>query len=76
MALGDFIQNYMDTSHPLPNAPLSKNTATTTRPRLNTTKQKGRNPRYWINMDDETFKKAKHEMLGRVDRINTLTARI
>ena len=73
MALWDFIQNYMDTSHPLPNAPLFEEHRHNDPTTVEHDKAKGRNPRYWINMDDETFKKAKHEMLGRVDRINTLT---
>ncbi|WP_022964114.1 hypothetical protein [Halopseudomonas pelagia] len=73
LALWDFIQNYMDTSHPLPDAPLFEEHRHNDPTTVEHDKAKGRNPRYWINMDDETFKKAKHEMLGRVDRINTLT---
>jgi len=73
MALWDFIQNYMDTSHPLPDAPLFEEHRHNDPTTVEHDKAKGRNPRYWIDMDDETFKQAKHEMLGRIDRINTMT---
>ena len=73
MALWDFIQNYMDTSHPLPDAPLFEEHRQNDPTTVEHDKAKGRNPRYWIDMDDETFKRAQHDMLGRVDRINTLT---
>ncbi|WP_339648724.1 hypothetical protein [Halopseudomonas pelagia] len=73
LALWDFIQNYMDTSHPLPDAPLFEEHRHNDPTTVEHDKAKGRNPRYWIDMDDETFKQAQHDMRGRVDRINTLT---
>ena len=72
-ALWDFIQNYMDTSHPLPDAPLfeehRKNDPTT----VEYDKETGRHPRYWIDMDDAMFKREQKNMRARVDRINTST---
>ena len=72
-ALWDFIQNYMDTSHPLPDAPLfeehRKNDPTT----VEYDKETGRNPRYWIDMDDAAFKREQKSMRAKVDRINTFT---
>lgn len=73
MALWDFIQNYMDTSRPLPDAPLFEEHRRNDPTTVEHDKATGRNPRYWIDMDDETFKQVQHEMLGRVDRINTMT---
>ncbi|WP_022964117.1 hypothetical protein [Halopseudomonas pelagia] len=73
LALWDFIQNYMDTSHPLPDAPLFEEHRHNDPTTVEHDKAKGRNPRSWIDMDDETFKQAQHDMRGRVDRINTLT---
>ena len=73
MALWDFIQNYMDTSHPLPDAPLFEEHRHNDPTTAEHDKARSRNPRYWIDMDDETFKLAQHDMRGRVDRINTMT---
>ena len=72
-ALWDFIQNYMDISHPLPDAPLFEEHRHNDPTTVAHDKATGRNPRYWIDMSDETFKQVRHEMLGRVDRINTQT---
>jgi len=72
-ALWDFIQNYMDVSHPLPDAPLfeehRKNDPTT----AEHDRRIGRNPRYWIDMDDATFKEEQRKMRARVDRIDTFS---
>ena len=72
-ALWDFIQNYMDTSHPLPDAPLFEEH----RPNDPTTAEHdqaaGRNPRYWIDMDEDTFKKEQMLMRSRVNGINTFS---
>jgi len=71
--LSDFIQNYMNVSHPLPDAPLfeehRKNDPTT----AEHDRQTGRNPRYWIDMDDATFKEEQKRMRARVDRIDTFS---
>ncbi|WP_226944751.1 hypothetical protein [Pseudomonas sp. FME51] len=72
-ALWDFIQNYIDTSHPLPDAPLfeehRKNDPTTAEYDRTT----GRNPRHWIDMDDATFKEEQVKMRARVDMIDTFS---
>ncbi len=72
LALWDFIQNYMDTSHPLPDAPIFEEHRRNDPTTIEHDKATRRNPRYWIDMDDETFKQAQHDMLGRVDRIDTM----
>ena len=72
-ALWDFIQNYMDISLPLPDAPLFEEHRHKDPTTVEHDKATGRNPRYWIDMNDETFKQVKHQMLGQVDRINTQT---
>src|SRR5690606_26624268 len=72
-ALWDFIQNYMDVSHPLPDAPLfeehRKNDPTTAEHDTRI----GRNPRYWIDMGDATFREEQKRMRARVDRIDTFS---
>ena len=72
-ALWDFIQNYMDTSHPLPDAPLFEEHRRNDPTTVEYDKAAGRNPRYWIDMDDETFKQEQSRMRGRVDAINTFS---
>ena len=72
-ALWDFIQNYMDISLPLPDAPLFEEHRHNDPTTVEHDKATGRNPRYWIDMNDETFKQIKHQMLGKVDRINPQT---
>ena len=61
--LWDFIQNYMDTSKPLPDIPLFEEF----RPKDPTTavydQQIGRNPRYWIDMSDEEWSKQEQRFL-------------
>ena len=72
-ALWDFIQNYMDTSHALPDTPLFEehraNDATT----AEHDKAAGRIPRYWRDMGDEVFKQAQSHMRAQIARINTLS---
>ncbi|MHC8352710.1 hypothetical protein ACYZT7_26260 [Pseudomonas sp. RT4P38] len=70
-ALWDFIQNYMDVSRPLPDLPQYEeyrhlDPTTAEHDRLT-----GRNPRFWIDMDDATFKQVITEMHQRVDAIDT-----
>ena len=71
-ALWDYLQNYMDISKPLPDTPeleafrhLDPTTAEHDR-------QTGREPRYWRDMDDETFKTKVDEMNERISKIGTL----
>jgi hypothetical protein len=73
LALWDFIQNYMDTSHPLPDAPLFEEHRHNDPTTVEHDKATTRNPRYWINMDDEAFKHTQNQMRARIDKINTLT---
>ncbi|TVP87703.1 MAG: hypothetical protein EA348_12415 [Pseudomonadaceae bacterium] len=72
-ALWDFIQNYMDTSHPLPDAPLFEEHRHNDPTTVEHDKATGRPPRYWRDMDDEAFKEALNTMRARVGVINTFT---
>jgi hypothetical protein len=72
-ALWDYLQNYMDISKPLPDTPeleafrhLDPTTAEHDR-------QTGREPRYWRDMDDETFKTKVREMNERIPQIDTFS---
>lgn len=72
-ALWDYLQNYMDNSKPLPDTPeleafrhLDPTTAEHDR-------QTGRAPRYWRDMDDETFKAKVREMNERIPQIDTFS---
>lgn len=73
LALWDFIQNYMDTSHPLPDAPVFEEHRHNDPTTVEHDKATGRNPRYWIDMSDEDFKQAQSRMQARADTLNTLT---
>ncbi|WP_341520540.1 hypothetical protein AABC73_19435 [Pseudomonas sp. G.S.17] len=70
-ALWDFLQNYMDTSRPLPDLPRYEEfrhlDPTTAAHDLKT----GRNPRFWIDMDDETYKQQLIQLLENIDNIDT-----
>jgi hypothetical protein len=70
-ALWDFLQNYMDTSRPLPDLPRYEEfrhlDPTTAAQDLKT----GRNPRFWIDMDDETYKQQLSQLLENIDNIDT-----
>ncbi|WP_083272660.1 hypothetical protein [Pseudomonas sp. ENNP23] len=70
-ALWDYIQNYMDVSRPLPDVPkleafrhLDPTTAAYDR-------QHGRNPRYWVDMDDAAFEKELDKIYNAVAEIDT-----
>ncbi|MFN9527254.1 MAG: hypothetical protein ACK561_22570 [Pseudomonadaceae bacterium] len=72
-ALWDYLQNYMDISNPMPDTPeleafrhLDPTTAEHDR-------QTGRAPRYWRDMDDETFKAKEREMNERIPQIDTFS---
>ncbi|WP_213937582.1 hypothetical protein [Pseudomonas sp. dw_612] len=70
-AMWDYIQNYMDVSRPLPDLPQYEeyrhlDPSTAEHDRLT-----GRNPRFWIDMDDATFKQVVNEMRERVNNIDT-----
>jgi len=71
-AMWDFLQNYMDTSRPLPDLPRYEEyrhlDPVTAAHDLKTQ----RNPRFWIDMNDETFDQHVYDMRGRIDQIDTL----
>ena len=70
-ALWDFLQNYMDTSQPLPDVPglerYRGNDPTTVKHDGET----GRDPRCWVDMDDESFWQARVSMEESVEALDT-----
>ncbi|SEB74053.1 hypothetical protein SAMN05216205_0503 [Pseudomonas mohnii] len=70
-ALWDFIQNYMNVSRPLPDLPQYEEYRHLDPTTAEYDRLTGRNPRYWIDMDDATFKQIVSEMHQRVDEIDT-----
>ncbi|MGE8146732.1 hypothetical protein ACQKP7_16280 [Pseudomonas frederiksbergensis] len=70
-ALWDFIQNYMDVSRPLPDLPQYEEYRHLDPTTAEYDRLTGRNPRFWIDMDDATFKQVVKEMHRRVASINT-----
>ncbi|SEC63127.1 hypothetical protein SAMN05216205_2829 [Pseudomonas mohnii] len=70
-ALWDFIQNYMDVSRPLPDLPQYEEYRHLDPTTAEYDRLTGRNPRYWIDMDDATFKQIVSEMHQRVEEIDT-----
>ncbi|QJD58869.1 hypothetical protein HG264_08070 [Pseudomonas sp. gcc21] len=74
-ALWDFIQNYMDTSHPLPDAPLFEEHRRNDPTTVEHDKATGRKKRFWIDMSEEPFKQEKSRMRSKVDAINTFSRR-
>jgi hypothetical protein len=70
-ALWDFLQNYMDTSRPLPDLPRYEEfrhlDPTTAAHDLKT----GRNPRFWIDMDDDTYKQHLNQLCKNIASIDT-----
>ncbi|RMQ45375.1 hypothetical protein ALQ06_02168 [Pseudomonas syringae pv. berberidis] len=72
-ALWDFLQNYMDTSGPIPDIPLLEPYRHLDPVTARYDQQRGRNPRYWIDMDDATFKAEVDAMWQRVYAIDTFS---
>jgi hypothetical protein len=70
-ALWDFIQNYMNVSRPLPDLPQYEEYRHLDPTTAEYDRLTGRNPRFWIDMDDATFKQVVKEMHQRVDSIDT-----
>ena len=70
-ALWDFLQNYMDTSRPLPDLPRYEEfrhlDPTTAAHDLKT----GRHPRFWIDMDDDTYKQHLNQLCKDIASIDT-----
>jgi hypothetical protein len=71
-SMWDFLQNYMDTSRPLPDLPRYEEFRPLDPVTAQYDLEVGRNPRLWIDMDDQTFERALYEMRGRIDQIDTL----
>lgn len=72
-ALWDFLQNYMDTSRPLPDVPSLEKYRPLDPVTAAHDQRSGRNPRYWIDMDDDSFKAKLKYMLSRIGAIDTLS---
>ncbi|WP_443192108.1 hypothetical protein [Pseudomonas indica] len=72
-ALWDFFQNFMDTSRPLPDLPCYEQYRHLDPVTAEHDRRTGRDPRYWIDMDDETFKGKVKDMLRRIDAIDTMS---
>ncbi|WP_408003790.1 hypothetical protein [Pseudomonas triticifolii] len=72
-ALWDFFQNYMDTSRPLPDIPYFEEHRHLDPVTAKYDRENGRNPRYWIDMDDDTFKQRMNVMWQRIRTIDTFT---
>jgi len=72
-ALWDYLQNFMDTSRPLPDVPSLEEHRANDPITAEHDRKTGRNPRYWIDMDDETFKARCREMAVKIDAIDTFS---
>ncbi|WP_423360181.1 hypothetical protein [Pseudomonas citronellolis] len=72
-ALWDLLQNYMDTSRPLPDTPALEEYRANDPITAEHDRKTGRNPRYWSDMDDETFKARCREMSVKVEAIDTFS---
>ncbi|PSF14823.1 hypothetical protein C7H10_03500, partial [Marinobacter shengliensis] len=70
-AYWDFIQNYMDITKPLPELPLLERYRPLDPTTAEHDQKTGRPPRYWRDMDDETFKKHVDRMFTEVTIIDT-----
>ena len=70
-ALWDFIQNYMDTSGPLPELPRYEEFRHLDPTTAAYDQQTGRPPRFWIDMDDATYKQHLDHLLDSIDDIDT-----
>jgi hypothetical protein len=73
-ALWDFIQNYMNVSRPLPDLPQYEEYRHLDPTTAEYDRLTGRNPRYWIDMDDATFKQIVNDMHQRVEDIGYVRA--
>lgn len=71
-ALWDYIQNYMDVTRPLPDVPYLEQYRHLDPTTAEHDRRTGRNPRYWVDMDDETFKTKVDEIHTGIRNIDTL----
>ncbi len=69
----DFLQNFMDTSRPLPDAPEWEASRPLDPVTAAYDQQTGRNPRYWIDMDETTWKQVSQAMRDKILIIDTMT---
>lgn len=67
----DFIQNFMDVTRPLPDAPDWEETRHLDPVTAEHDQQTNRNPRYWIDMDDITWQQAKQQMELKIYSLTT-----
>lgn len=72
-ALWDFLQNYMDSSRPLPELPCFEKYRALDPVTAAYDQKTGRNPRYWIDMDDAAFAAQLDDMSRRISAIDTLS---
>ncbi|WP_297838248.1 hypothetical protein [Pseudomonas sp.] len=70
-ALWDFIQNYMDTSRPLPDLPRYEEFRHLDPVTADFDRKVNRNPRLWIDMDDKDYKHCLRVLRTRIDEIDT-----
>jgi hypothetical protein len=70
-ALWDFIQNYMDTSRPLPDLPRYEEFRHLDPVTADFDRKVNRNPRLWIDMDDKNYKHCLRVLRTRIDEIDT-----
>lgn len=71
-AFWDVIQNYMDVSQPLPDAPILEPHRLNDPVTAEHDRRVGRTPQYWRDMDGQTWRKLTSEMMEKVRNINTL----
>ncbi|WP_193074211.1 hypothetical protein [Pseudomonas sp. FME51] len=71
-ALWDYLQNYMDVSRPLPDIPYLEQFRHLDPTTVEHDRHTGRDPRYWVDMDDDTFKAKVKEVLAGIRNIDTL----
>ncbi|AMQ88559.1 hypothetical protein [Marinobacter sp. LQ44] len=70
-ALWDMFQNFMDTSRPLPDIPLWEEHRANDPVTAEHDQRTNRPPRYWRDMDNDTWKQKNDEMALQVLRLNT-----
>ena len=70
-ALWDMFQNFMDTSRPLPDIPLWEEFRPSDPVTAEYDRKTNRPPRYWRDMDDETWKQKESDMMAKVRSLTT-----
>lgn len=72
-ALWDMFQNFMDTSRPLPDIPLWEEFRPLDPVTAEHDRATNRPPRYWRDMDDDTWKQKNEEFGYKVLKLNTIS---